>query len=110
MGLNDIEVAERFTKLEHSLEFLEHRIEKNDQLTVTIYNLTTRLELLTEQIKNQSERFSEALVKHDNKFKEQGTRIGIIENKNAHKWDSAVQHIIFLILGAAAMYGVGKLF
>jgi hypothetical protein len=103
MALHATEYAERLARIEGCIESLSARLNSNDTLIKTIYELTSDIKVLTQQVKAQGDRMEQIALHYENKLEEQGERIGALEKEPAHKWKLLISQLTAII--AAGLIG-----
>ena len=102
-------------KHEERLKILEQRIEKNENVTIQIHDLTASVKNLTSEVKIQGsrlekvittfeERLEKIIASFDDRMKNMGERIGYIENRGSRKLESIITALVTATLTAAGVY------
>jgi uncharacterized protein (UPF0335 family) len=110
MALDEKEIISKLARLEGDVKTLFNSIEKIEKLTDSINKLATDMQMLATQVRTQNGFFEKIIEGYETRLKDQGTRIGNMENRGARKWDSIVDKVLMLGIGGLATYFFSKLF
>ncbi len=99
------ELAIKFSEVEHRAKSNTRRIDKLEQQTEAIQSLATSVEVMVKEQSHQTEaieRIEKNVEKLDNK-------VEVLEHKPGKRWESVVEKIIMLLVGAVIAFLLAKI-
>lgn len=98
------QLGEIVAVMQERLNAILRQIEDTSRMTEGVYKLAGNVEALTTQVKNMAEQQEATTKKIEARMEEQGRRIGALELKPAHKWDSTAEKIVMAVIAAVIAF------
>ena len=108
-------IPETVAKHEERLTAFEKRLEKNEDISMQIHQLTSVVSGLTSEIKTSNDRVEQFIISNNDRinkleelnnegFKTHGERMGALEQRGAKKFEAIIATVITVIITAIVMY------
>lgn len=103
------QLIEKVAKIEGQLDSFDRRLTRCENNTEQMHKMIASVENLSTEVKGIAERMDKMLSNIDDRLKEQGKRLGGLENKGSKKLENIITTIVTVIVTAVIMYFVGNI-